>query len=555
MDHNHTIQKTLRTLQIGLALLIGIVYLPLSSAAQQPGKPVEVPVGSPSIVLMQVQAASALSASDELIVLYNQSSEDIDVTDWCLDYMSASTKTTTELACITPQDNATQLWVESGGLISFASTSFVLANPAFIADFVFNSGMNADSGHVVLKDADERVVDLVGWGQATAPETAPAQAPKKSVLTRSFDNLVLDTDNNEIDFSLGETLQFIESGIYEVEIIVDVCINIDGLQTSIPDGMLLDENDLCQVDLCPDLDGLQVTAPVGYEKLPGNTVCTLIPLEDAVILLTELLPNAPGYDTGNEFIELYNPNSRAIDIAGYHIQVGPSYIKSVSLAKAIIQPKSYIVLSDTQTGITLANATGASLRLVTPAGSVVSQSPGYSNAADDVSWADIEGQWIYTNQITPGSANKPFLEPSVDEVLGITSVLAPCPAGKFRNPATNRCKSSESAVSQLTPCDSDEYRNPETNRCRKLSSTDEGLKPCDAGKERNPETNRCRLIASSLDGDDLSSIIDIPTEQISGSVNWPVLLAAIGATTGYMLYEWRVEFRHGYSRLQRKLVQ
>jgi hypothetical protein len=53
--------------------------------------------------------------------------------------------------------------------------------------------------------------------------------------------------------------------------------------------------------------------------------------------------------------------------------------------------------------------------------------------------------------------------------------LKPCPPGKERNPATNRCRKIQTVSTPKKP------KKPQ-------------LKPCPVGKERNPATNRCRKI-------------------------------------------------------------
>jgi hypothetical protein len=301
--------------------------------------------------------------------------------------------------------------------------------------------------------------------------------------------------------------------------------------------------------------------------LDDDAKCETIPLEDRPLLIVEIYPNAPGSDTGQEFIELYNPNDTTVPLAGYKIRLGPSFTKEYVFLSGELQSKQYRAFSDTETGIVLPNTTGAQLVLVTPAGSSVSESPVYSNAKDGNSWQVYEDVWMYTNQRTPNGANLPYLEPAVnEEVLAVTSVLAPCPVGKYRNPETNRCRNIETAVSALQPCDEDEYRNTETNRCRKLTSATSTLVPCKAGQVRNPETNRCRAIAttSSLgacpEGQERNpetnrcrkvatlaaqttsaGRVDDVAPTTSSSFNWPVLFVAVAVAGLYMLYEWRSE--------------
>lgn len=500
---------------------------------------------SENILIYQVQTAGAVSgtASQELVLLYNNSSQDVDITDWCIKY-SSSTDASGFTKCVTPPDAVTEIWITSGGIVSFASPEFVAINAGFTPDILFTSGMAASAGHLRVMDNNNVEIDKVGWGTAISPETTviPAHATG-SVLSRSLSALALDTDNNLNDFSSKPAHTPIISGLFELEKQIDVCPNIDGLQLEIPEGYLIGEDNGCYLDVCPNLDKLQADlGELYYIDEQGD--CQLIPLENRVLFITEILPNAVSTDTGQEYIEIYNPNNATVNLDGYKLQVGPSYVEEFKFVNGNIAPGQYVVFSDTQTGIVLPNTTGVKLRLVSPAGNVVSESPVYSNAKDDESWAFLEDTWAYTNQITRGSANKPYLEPAQDEVAGVTSVLAPCPLGKYRNPETNRCRTIETAVSQLTACDEDEFRSPETNRCRKASSSS-SLAPCDQGEERNPDTNRCRKTAvlGISSQSDLPEIQDVAVENVEGQINWQIIILAVGLTGGYMIYEWRNEIR------------
>jgi len=97
-------------------------------------------------------------------------------------------------------------------------------------------------------------------------------------------------------------------------------------------------------------------------------------------------------------------------------------------------------------------------------------------------------------------------------------------------------------------------RNPETNRCRTTGSEASDLKPCNEGQERNPETNRCRnaAVLGSSDSSTLaSSVTDIAAQSTPGAVNWPIIVGALTATIGYMLYEWRRELTLKFQMLRR----
>jgi hypothetical protein len=503
-------------------------------------------IASNHVVIMQLQTGGAGpgTATEEYLLLFNPTITNINVTDWCVEYSSANDNVGFE-SCVQPPDALTELWLTAGGFMSFSTTSFDTANPDFVADATFAGGMSGTSGHLRLFDAEEIEVDKVGWGVAINPETtAVSTHDPGEVLSRSFLAEQIDTNVNFADFSSQPIKETVMSGLYEQEIIVDLCSNIDGVQQLLPEYYLPDADGNCFEDICLNLEGLQVSTAAGYEKLAIGSDCTLVPLESAVLYITEILPNAPSTDTGQEFIEIYNPNPVAVELNGYKIQVGPAFTKEFVIVSGQISPGQYLIFSDTATGIVLPNTTGVQLRLVAPAGNVVSNSAIYSSADDSESWALIEDQWIYTNQITPGAANKPFLIAAVDEVEGVTSVQAPCPADKLRNPATNRCKTIETAASQLVPCATDEFRNPDTNRCNKISSSS-FLAACPEGQERNSETNRCRNASTlgSIDGN-IPTVTDIAVENTEGTVDWGIISAAFLGTLGYTIYEWRGELRH-----------
>jgi hypothetical protein len=533
------------------------------------------------IVISHVQlgGAAAGTIEQEFIIVYNNSDSDILVNNWCLEF--ASSTTYREIRCIAQPSAMVDVYLDARSYVLFVNAAYASAFPLVTPDFVYsnNSNIPGTNGSIRLVNQAKVVVDTVGWGTGIAEASALSSLSGGNVFQRKSAGTVYDdTNNNVADFQVAGTMTVLNSGgLSEVEKIVDLCSNIDSVQASIPDGYLQDEVGDCYLDVCPNIAELQKVLPDGM-YMNSSGACVLIPLENRTLLITELYPNAPGSDTGQEFVELYNPNGEAVSLKGYRLQVGPSFTDEYEFLEGEIGALSYVAFSDATTGIVLPNTTGVQLRIVTPAGTIVTETSAYTNAPEGNSWGVYEDQWIFSNQRTPNAANKPYLQAVVDEEVSVTTVLAPCPIGKYRNPETNRCRTIETAVSSLQPCDEDEYRNPETNRCRKLvtatsvtlvpcktgqvrnpetnrcrnvSVASAALEPCPEGQERNPDTNRCRKVAVLGSQTNItSSVSDVPTAT-NEAFNWPVLLVALAGTGAYMVYEWRAELRQYLARFRR----
>ncbi len=522
-------------------------------------------------VISHLNTGTTQVAKSEFVAIYNNSDQDIDITGWCLQYSSASDVTKTNLACLESADANTKLILSKFSYARFASNEFISGTAGFTADKTFSAGMSSTAGHVRLLDATKKEIDKLAWGTtAVSPESVASDAHvsgqmlvRKPITSSQF---LQDLENNQQDFSSKIISEIPASGIYEQVVEVDLCSNLAGVQLSLPGGYQL-INDECIKDICQNIDGLQTSLPEGYELTDDQTCQKIIPKENSKLLITELLPNASGVDTGHEFVEIYNPNQHTVDIAGYTLNLDTSSPKSYVFKPQFLSPLSYNIFSDILTDITLPNST-ASLKLISPAGQVVSETDTYSSPKDDQTWALINDVWQYTNRPTPAGLNlASLIEPSTSDNGDSSANLVPCDANQYRNPETNRCKLIANDDQELKPCADDEIRNPDTNRCRKIaiisgltpckdgqernpetnrcrsivSTASAELKPCSEGEERNPETNRCRKIASTLGANTLArpEVKDIPAAAKPS--NKLLIGGIIGLALGYALYEWRHE--------------
>lgn len=505
-----------------------------------------------NVIIAQLQPGAADGASREFVSLFNTGDEPVDVTQWCLLYNTSTVRP----GCIIPPDSQTSLWLQPDGFATFASPDFMIANPGFApnAALVFSPGLADTGGQLTLYNAAKSIVDQMSWNKKAVTgniyQHVTAVVPNSQLLTN--------IDSN----GWGQTPLTLppDDGLYEIVSPVYVCPNLGPGLTSIPEGYLVDEFGDCFEDKCPNLSGLQKTMPSDlYKNESGECMIVAAPL-----VLTEVLPNAAGSDTGKEFIEIYNASSSSVSLHNYRLFMGAMYERSFLFPESSdISPHSYIVFSDDDLRLTLPNTT-TKLKLETIDGQLVSEMPAYNNMADDVAWALIDGSWQQTNRSTPGNDNVPWHE-AAPGMGGGTPELITCPEGKYRHPETNRCRqisseddnlasckpgqtrnpetnrcraSATTASALLTPCAPGQERNPDTNRCRKIGSNSTSLKPCPTGQERNPDTNRCRKKSGSLSA---QAIDDQEASEATSSMGWVMIVGALIGFGGYGIWEWRSE--------------
>jgi hypothetical protein len=577
------------------------------------------PSGTVVISQLQTGGVGTGTAGQEMVELYNNNASDVDITGWCVSYSSAADGTASSVACVSPPDQVTKLLLKSHSYVTFASPDFATAT-GYRADgvFTYSGGISGTGGHVRLLDGAKNEIDKLAWGvSAVHPETSPASAPAggKSLQRNSSQGVSQDSDNNAQDFAVVLTVLH-TSGLYEL--VVDMCPNIDSIQSTVPVGMVVNEqgncvtpppSDVCSnisevqvtippgllsdgqgacyVDMCVNIDGLQIGVPDFYDRsdegicvphdecdnLPGaqyvipegyirkavhDCRLDLVPLQ-----LTEILPNVAGSDTGREYIEIYNPSDSWVDLLPYVVKTGVNADKVYSFpVGSKIGPGKYEVFYDNMMKFTLVNTTGRVV-LGTIDGTVLGDTGIYDSPDDDAAWSTFGDVWQYTNQPTPGSSNQPSLVIEA-ATSGAETDLASCPAGKYRNPLTNRCRNIESDASVLASCESDQYRSPDTGRCRKIvtATATQPCKdgqyrseetnrcrnivaatapaPCKEGQERNPDTNRCRN-APATSVPDAAFAVQPVKDGIKTFVGWWAL-GGIGAVAfAYAGWEWRRE--------------
>lgn len=386
----------------------------------------------------------------EFVEIYNDGDVEIDLKGWRVEYAKPSAQI---------PDCAVAGWKQ----IDATNTREVLLDGILApqARKMVELQMNDNVGGSVRLLSNVGAIDLVGWGTVASPPVCAEGAfspipPNTKSLKRWFNSegYAIDTNHNANDFTLEDSP--IKTTEPDTNSSSDTCSNIDGVQTEVPAGYI-QQDSMC---IQNDKPSLQCEA----------------------LEISEIVPNPAGADTGNEYIELYNPFATDISLEGCALKIGASS-KQLS---GHMQPGYQAFY-----GLVLPNSSGGIVEFIGATTESVVMYP--ADMSDDEAWAYIDGSWHITTTPTPGRPNIAAIVVTASS----SEALAPCPEGKYRNPATNRCKNSESDDG-LKPCDAGQARNPETNRCRKVDATGlTSLKPCSPGQERNPETNRCRKVATS----------------------------------------------------------
>jgi len=471
---------------------------------------------SASIVITNIRAGSQVSAAEEGVVLYNNSSFEADVTNWCV-----TNKSGIKFACFTPAAQYEASIIPAYSYATAVSLKSVHNDNQANYSLVYEP-INSSSGSIVasadtisLTDASDNLVDQFIWSSSVSSSQQWART-KLSLLPDLFIDTDAAIDWQKVSYSEFPMTQLVyrdmtpeepaEEPIEEPEEPIDT-----------PD---------------PNPQPEQVSPPI----------------------ITELLPNAVGTDADNEFIEIFNPNvETSISLKGYKLAIGPTLEKVITLAEYILKPGEYKVFTNAELAYSLLNSSSRAT-LFMPNGDIASEVPAYDSPAEGETWAFIEGGWRYTNQPTPGAINiAGVTEVEDDPGATTTSTQKPCATNQYRSPETNRCRLiATSAANTPAPCKVGQERNLETNRCRNIAAAT--ATTCKEGQEKNPETNRCRNIKQLSTAN--YGIKGATTKQ-QGGMGW-YMWAAIGGIVllivGYGVWEWREELKKLFEVVKTKFA-
>lgn len=312
---------------------------------------------SPNHVIINEIQIAGKSANDEFIELYNPTNQNINISTWSIQYRGYNgTK-------YYRKNFTKNSLIKANGYFLIAHNSFDDAN--VLADMSHSTfALSAEYGGTVFltkiqKDLNEVnpdsvVIDKVGYGLSSEYETLPTHKPKanQSIERINFK----DTDNNSADFIVLE----------------------------LPN---------------PQNSSYQKNSENTPGKIEETTTQTIYSTE---ITLNEILP-APSKDK-EEFIELYNPSEKDVDLSDWILRDGSKTGEYVFPKNTAIKSQDYSIVYKKDFGFALNNSGSETVTLFDPAEKIIS-SVSYENSKEDISYNFDGKDWHWSKSLTPAAEN------------------------------------------------------------------------------------------------------------------------------------------------------
>ncbi len=277
----------------------------------------------------------------EWIEIYNDSEVSVDLTGWTL---------------------------EDGTGKIFALTSTLEAKNFLVIELT-TSKLNNDGDAVIIKNTSGEIIDEVYYGDGEI-RSEPAPPKKGNTLARSATGL--DTNHDAEDFAETTT---VTKGFTNVITppAVPVVINSQNSTNANTNGV---------------------------NQNTESSFASIVPA--GAVVINEVYPNPPGSDTEDEFIELYNTTSAAIDLNGYKLSdaAGTSFTLTQK-----ISAQGFLTLYRKATHISLNNTGTEIVKMGSPSGDIVAQFT-YTDSSEGQGVNRIENgetKWSVTK--TPNAKN------------------------------------------------------------------------------------------------------------------------------------------------------
>ncbi len=246
------------------------------------------------------------------------------------------------------------------------------------------------------------------------------------------------------------------------------------------------------------------------------------------------------YETAasEQFVEIYNNGDDTAVLDGCFV----SYKNKNYALKGNLGARKFLAVYPlAEWGLTLTkNPTSANkLSIIDTDGETVDNLVYYNGQKKGVGFAKVvlgDGTtgWVQTYSVTAGAEN-------------VYQQFKTCPVGKVINLETGNCVNETVLTTTLAACPEGKYRNPLTGRCKSYATTaSTELKPCAEGYERNPETNRCRKIVMNTGAE--YPVVTEMFEEKRELVSVYAIVTVVVAGLGYIAFQYKDELRMKFAK-------
>jgi len=125
------------------------------------------------------------------------------------------------------------------------------------------------------------------------------------------------------------------------------------------------------------------------------------------VFISEVLPNPAGDEETSEFIEIYNPNEKTVDLKDWKLQDSSSTGQFLFSKSDKIKAREFLVIYRQKFKFALNNSGGEVVKLIAPNHEIKSEVK-YQSAKENISYNFdlVKSKWRWSKFLTPGKINK-----------------------------------------------------------------------------------------------------------------------------------------------------